>query len=417
MRSASESASSRLCSSRPSTGAALSAGAVRRALALVALVAAPVALEASGSRTGLLLAGAGILAGAIGLSRARLVPPGALVASLVILFLAGAAVARVLPRGGGIAAGGLLERLGAGLSSSSFADLANHRTIFWRAALEMTWDEPISGIGLAGFLYEFPVAYARRHGEISVTDGATNALLEVAAECGLPGLVLAFCAVVPLVSRAWGAAFARTPVDLAARGAGAALLAFLVACQTGSHLRFTEIGPSHESRRRSSVRTGRSGARADARRPKASRAHVPGILAAAGIIGAFVAVLPTARPSAPFRLGRWIGLYSSGRSTSPFRWSGPRVYREIRPAETSVSFRVQNARPDGAPVTLAIEVDGRKEPPVELPGASVRDLDVPVPREARVLRLSGRPTFVPHDLTGSSDFRRLLVGVATGDSQ
>jgi hypothetical protein len=149
--------------------------------------------------------------------------------------------------------------------------------------------------------------------------------------------------------------------------------------------------------------------------PEARGAHVPGILAAAGILGAFVAVLPTARPSAPFRLGRWIGLYSSGRSTSPFRWSGPRAYREIRPGETSVSFRVQNARPDGAPVTLAIDVDGRSEPPFELPGAFVRDLDVPVPQGARVLRLSGRPTFVPHDLTGSSDFRRLFVGLAPGD--
>ena len=219
-----------------------SADAARRALALVALVAAPLALEASGSRTGLLLGGAGILAGAIGLARARLVSPKALVAALVALLLAGAALVRVLPRGGGIAAGGLLQRLGAGLSSSSFADLANHRTLFWRTALEMTWDEPLSGIGLAGFPYEFPGAYARRHGEISVTDGATNALLEVAAECGLPGLVLALCAVVPLLSRAWDAAFAKTPLDAAARGAGAALLAFLVACQTGSHLRFTEIG-------------------------------------------------------------------------------------------------------------------------------------------------------------------------------
>ena len=65
-------------------------------------------------------------------------------------------------------------------------------------------------------------------------------------------------------------------------------------------------------------------------------------------------------------------------------------------------------------MTLAIDIDGRSDPPVELPGASVRDLDVPVPRGARVLRLTGRPTFVPHELTGSSDFRRLLVGIAPG---
>jgi len=391
------------------------ARASRRAFAFLALVAAPLALEASGSRTGLLLAGAGILAGAIGLARARLVPGKVLMAALAALLLAGAALVRVLPRGGGIAAGGLLERLGAGLSSSSFAELANHRTLFWRTALEMTWDEPLSGIGLAGFPYEFPAAYARRHGEISVTDGATNALLEVAAECGLPGLVLALCAVFPLLARAFHAAFAMTPLDGAARGAGAALLAFLVACQTGSHLRFTEIALLTSLVAAFLFVPGAPARETPPTQPETAGTHVPGILAAAGILGAFVSILPTARPSAPCRFGRWIGLYSSGRSTSPFRWSGPRVCREIRPGETSVSFRVQNARPDGAPVTLTIDVDGRSEPPVELPGASVRDLDVPVPPGARVLRLSGRPTFVPHELTGSSDFRRLFVGLATGE--
>ena len=206
----------------------------------------------------------------------------------------------------------------------------------------------------------------------------------------------------------------KTPLDPAVRGAGAALLAFLVACQTGSHLRFTEIG----------LFTGliaaflfvpRSGERELPPEPESRGAHVPGILAAAGILGAILAVLPTARPSAPFRLGRWIGLYPAGRAPNPFRWSGPRVCREIRPGETSVSFRVENARPDGAQVTLAIDVDGKSEPPIEVPANTVRDLDVPVSASARVVRLSGRPTFVPHELTGSSDFRRLLVRVAPGD--
>jgi O-antigen ligase len=391
------------------------ADAARRVLALTALVAAPLALDASGSRTGLLLGGAGLVAGAIGLARARLVSPKALAAALAVLLVTGGALVRVLPRGGGIAAGGLLQRLGAGLSSSSFADLANHRTLFWRGALEMAWDEPLSGIGLAGFPYEFPGAYARRHGAIFVTDGATNALLEVAAECGLPGLVLALGAAVPLLSRAWGAAFADSSLDLPARGAGAALLAFLVACQTGSHLRFTEIGLL-TSLVAAFLFVPHPGAREPLPEdPGARGAHVPGILAAAGILGALVAVLPTARPSAPFRFGRWIGLYTSGRSTSPFRWSGPRACREIRPGETSVSFRVQNARPDGAPVTLVIDVDGNSAAPIELPAASVRSLDVPFPSGARVLRVSGSPTFVPHELTGSSDFRRLFVALATGD--
>jgi O-antigen ligase len=388
---------------------------LRRGLALVALAAAPVALESSGSRTGLLLAAVAVVAGSIGLARARLVSRRALLAALAAAVLAGAAIVPALPRGGGIAVGGLFQRLGAGLSSSSFADLANHRTLFWRTALEMTWDEPLSGVGLAGFPYEFPEAYARRHGAIGVTDGATNAFLEVAAECGLPGLALAIFAVVPLLARAWTSTFAATAVDGAARAAGAALLGLFVACQTGAHLRFPEIGllaglvagflfvPRLESRTPSAAEA-----------PTAA-AHVPSLLAAAGIAGAFAATLHTTVPGAPFRLGRWIGLYATAPSSNAFRWSGPRACRRLQPGETSVSFRVENARPDGHPVTLGIDLDGRPEAAIELPGASSRDLTVAVPPGAQVLSVSGRPTFVPHDLTGSADFRRLSFRLAPGD--
>ena len=390
--------------------------APRRGLALLALAAAPVALESSGSRTGLLLTAVAVLAAAIGLARARVVSRPALIAAFAAAVALGVAIVPALPRGGGIAVGGLFQRLGAGLSSSSFADLANHRTLFWGTALEMTWDEPLSGIGLAGFPYEFPAAYGRRHGAIRVTDGATNALLEVAAECGLPGLVLALLAVVPLIARAWDATFARTPLDGAARAAGAALLGLVVACQTGSHLRFPEIGllsglvagflflPRLEARAK------------PAEEEPASGSHVPALLAAAGIVGAFVAALPTASPAAPFRLGRWIGLYAAAPSPNPFLWCGPRACRRIQPGETSVSFRVENARPDGHPVTLAIDLDGRSERAFELPGASSRELTVAVPPGAQVLRVSGRPVFVPHDLTGSADFRRLSFRVAPGNA-
>jgi O-antigen ligase len=394
-----------------------SGDASRRGLALLALAAAPVALESSGSRTGLLLTAVALVAGAIGLGRARVVSRKTLLAALAAAVALGAAIVPALPRGGGIAVGGLFQRLGAGLSSSSFADLANHRTLFWRTALEMTLDEPLSGVGLAGFPYEFPGAYARRHGAIGVTDSATNAVLEVAAECGLPGLALAVFAVVPLLARAWSATFARAALDPTARAAGAALLGLFVASQTGSHLRFPEIGllaglvagflfvPRTEAQRTR-----------DAEEAPAGGAHVPALLAAAGIVGAIAAALPTAAPAAPFRLGRWIGLYAAGPTPNPFRWSGPRACRRIQPGEASVSFRVENARPDGRPVTLVLDLDGRPERELELPGASSRDFTVPVPPRAQVLGVSGRPAFVPHDLTGSADFRTLSFRLAPGDT-
>ena len=390
--------------------------APRRGLALVALAAAPLALESSGSRTGLLLTAVIVLVGATGLARARLVRQRTVLAALAAAVLAGIVIVPALPRGGGIASGGLLQRLGAGLSTSSFAELANHRTLFWRTALEMTWDEPLSGVGLAGFPYEFPDAHARRHGAVGVTDSATNAFLEIAAECGMPGLALAIFAVAPLLARAWNATFGASSPDGPARAAGAALLGLAVACQTGSHLRFPEIGlltglvagflfaPRLES------------SAGPARDAPANLAHIPALLAAAGIVGAFAAAVPTLSPAAPFRLARWIGLYRGGPSPNPFVWSGPRACRRIREGETSVSFRVANARPDGEPVTLLIDVDGVSQPSLALPGASSRDLTVTLPPGAQVLRLIGRPTFVPHDLTGSADFRTLSFRLAPGDA-
>ena len=138
-------------------------------------------------------------------------------------------------------AGGLVTA--SAVAARDFSSFSNHRVMFWRTAFEMTADEPLSGIGLAGFPYEFPAAYAKRHGPVAVTDSATNALLDVAAECGLPGLLLALLAVVPLLARAFDAAFARGPIDPASRAAGAALAGLFVACQTGSHPRFFEIAP------------------------------------------------------------------------------------------------------------------------------------------------------------------------------
>jgi O-antigen ligase len=390
---------------------------VRRVLALVALAAAPIALESSGSRTGFLLATLALGLGAIGLLRAGRISGRKLALALVVAAAFGAGIAPFLPRGGGIAAGGLLQRLGAGLSSSSLEDVADNRTMFWRTALEMTADEPLSGVGLAAFPYEFPAAYARHHEPIFVTDGATNAVLEVAAECGLPGLVLALLAVIPIFSRAWKEALSRAPIDLTARASGAALFGLAVACQTGSHLRFPEIAiltsllagllflaPSPDE------------APAVAAEPfPAGWAHLPGILAAAGIVGAFVAVLPTARPSAPFRVGRWIGLYGPDPTPRPFRWSGPRACRIILPGETEEAFRVQNARPDGLPMTLVVDVDGRRATSLPIPGGSSREMTVPVARGAGMLCVTGSPTFVPHELTGVADFRRLSFRLAPGD--
>jgi hypothetical protein len=391
---------------------AVSDGA-RRAAALAGLLAAPFALESSGSRTGFLLLGAAALFAAVGLLRKRRVSPLAAVAVAAALLGAGVLAARLLPRGGEIASGGLVRRLGAALEARDFAAFANNRVMFWRTAFEMTGDEPLSGVGLAGFPYEFPAAFSRRHGPIAVTDGATNALLDVAAECGLPGLLLALLAVVPLLARAFDAAFARGPIDPASRAAGAALAGLFVACQTGSHMRFFEIAlltslvagfllvPHLTSR---ANRTAAPGGW------KPSRTGA--ILAAAGILGSAAAVLPTARAEAPFRVKTWAGVYPA-RPGDPYHWAGPLAYRGIRPGETSVVFRIQNARPDGAPVSVSVDVDGRAAVALGVPGGGeTRDVRLDVPPGAKILRVRTLSSFVPRDVSGGADRRRLSIRLA-----
>ncbi len=383
----------------------------RRVAALAGLLAAPVALESSGSRTGFLLLGAAALAAAVGLLRTQRVRPLVAAAAAAALLGTGLLAVRLLPRGGAIAAGGLASRLGAALSARDFSAFANHRVMFWRTAFEMTGEEPLSGVGLAGFPYEFPAAYAKRHGPVAVTDGATNALLDVAAECGIPGLVLALLAVVPLLAFAFDAAFARGGVDPASRAAGAALAGLFVASQTGSHTRFFEIA----------LLTSLAAAfvlpprRALEHRPAAGErwnpARTAGLLAGAGLIGSFVAVLPTARPEAPFRATTWAGVYPARRG-DPFHWAGPLAYRGIRPGETSVAFRVQNARPDGAPAAVSVDVDGHPVASLDVPGGATRDVRFDVPPGGTVARIRTRPAFVPADVTDSTDRRRLAIRVA-----
>jgi hypothetical protein len=276
----------------------------------------------------------------------------------------------------------------------------------------MTGDEPLSGVGLAGFPYEFPAAYARRHGPVAVTDGATNALLDVAAECGVPGLVLALLAVVPILALAFDAAFARGPVDAVSRGAGAALAGLFVACQTGSHTRFFEIALLTSLSAAFLVVPRRSPP--EDRAPAGvgwKPARTAAVLAGAGLLASLVAVLPTARPEAPFHAATWAGVYPS-RPGDPFHWAGPLAYRRIRPGETSAAFRVQNARPDGASVAVSVDVDGRTAASLDVPGGETRDVRLDVPPGGAVARIRTRPAFVPAGVAGRDDRRRLAIRVA-----
>lgn len=384
---------------RPGPAAAVVAG-----LGLLFLL--PV-LQSSGSRTGLLL-----LAGAAGAAGVGLVREGGR-ARRVALWTAAAAVvalgvvAVVAPRGGPAATGGLLARLGASLSAPNAALLSNHRPMFWGAAFDMLAVEPLSGVGLGGFPFDFPAVYERRWGRPAVaTDSATNLLLDVAAECGLPALVLALGAAVPLLSRATSAAFDGKGADPLGRAAGASLAGFALVSLLGSHLRFPEVALVVAGVAALLPPALAAGPVDGSFRP---RRLLP-VLVGSGVLAALLATAATAEPSAPFRQGRWVGLHDRLR---PRRWTSANAFRRVDPGERRLLLSMANERPDHRGVVMRVRVDDVGAGAVSIPAGPVRFFRVELPEGARVVRLSFDPVFVPRELGRGDDWRTLGVRLHT----
>lgn len=369
------------------------------------LLLLPVILERSGSRTGLLLlAGAAGAAGA-GLvragGRARALALGAGAAALAALALAAA----LAPRGGEAGRGGLFERLGASLSAPDARLLSSHRPMFWGAAFDVLAAEPLSGVGLAGFPFEFPAVHERRHGALPpATDNATNLLLDVAAECGLPALLLALGAAVPLLRRAGEAAFGSGLGDPLGRAAGASLAGFAVASLTGSHLRFAEVALAVAALAALLPPAAPAEPEEGAPRPR----RVLPVLAGSGVLAALLVAAGTARPEAAFRAGRWDGVHDLGR---PRRWTSGEAFRRVAPSERRLDLVLANERPDGRPVLLRFRIDDADAGAFTLPPGEPRRFRVAAGGDARVVRLSVSPTFVPSRLGRGSDRRELGVRI------
>ena len=378
----------------------------RAALAAAAgLVLLPPLLERSGSRTGLLLLAVAAASAVVGLVRAggrpRRLALGAGAAGLALLAVAVLAA----PRGGETNRGGLLERLGSSLSARSTILLSSHRPMFWGAAFDMLAVEPLSGVGLAGFPFEFPSVYERRNAALPPgTDNATNLLLDVAAECGLPALLLALGAAVPVLRRAGEAAFAAPLGDPLGRAAGASLAGFAVASLTGSHLRFADVALAVAAVAALLPAARAEGAADGAAKP---RRLLP-VLAGSGALAALLVAAGTARPEAAFPYGRWAGLHDHAR---PRRWTSAEAFRRVAPGERRLVLALANERPDERPVSVRVRVDDADAGTLSLEAGDPRRFRVELGPGARVVRLSVSPTFVPRRLGSGADGRELGVRI------
>jgi O-antigen ligase len=382
----------------------------RVAAILIVVLVLPV-LQISGSRTGfLILALAGVLALA-GLVRARAVPLRQLGLGVAAALLLAAAVWPLLPKKGNVAAGGLAARLAAAVRTGSLEATANKRLLFWRGGLDVILEEPLSGCGLGGFPYEFPVRFGRKHHPVGFTDNATNAFLDVSAEAGLPALVLALLAVIPVLVRAFDAALARQRIAVGPRLAGAALIGFAIASMTGSHLRFPEVGCLV-------VAVAALVLFSEGPEGKPDPDFVPpryaaAVLVASAVVASLLVIGPTRRPEEAFQNEPWLGLYrpepfeSGGR----FRWMGPAALRRVRPGESSLTLRLRNGRIDDLPVTVTVAVDGETRRGRVLAKGSEATIDIDALSDGQIVRFSARPSFVPGEGPDGRDDRALALMV------
>ncbi|MBL8111893.1 MAG: O-antigen ligase family protein [Acidobacteria bacterium] len=382
---------------------------VRRASAAgLVLVLSAIALETSGSRSGLLLLVLGALAGGAGLLRQNPRRLGPFLAIAVVLGLSAFAVIRYTPRDGSASFGGLVKRLGASLGSGSFNALASNRPVFWRAAFDVIREEPLSGCGLAGFPYVFPERSSRNGPPPLFTDNATNALLDVGAECGLPGLLLALAAVVPLLVRALDACFGRA-TELVPRAAGAVLLGFFVSGFLGSHLRFPTVALF------AALAVALLPLEAD---PVAAEAAEPRrflpVLVASGALASLLAVLTTLEARTAFRTGPWIGIHpwEIHAENRWQRWMDARAIRQLGPRETSLDLLVRNERPDGRPVLVTASVNGVPRVRLSVPVGAHEPLALSGLPAGGLVRLDFDPVFRPRRLTGANDDRTLSLILA-----
>lgn len=388
--------------------AALSGRGAVRIIGVAALLAGALALERSGSRTGLVVAFGAAAAAAVGAVRSGGARRRVAIAGSCVLLAGGLLAVLLLPRTDAPAAGPLSRRLGAALASKSAADLASHRPLFWRAALDVVGQEPLSGCGLGGFPYVFPVLMAESGLPVRFTDNATSAYLDVAAEAGLPALLLALGAAVPLLARGFKAATAPRSGPAGARAAGAALAGFFVATFLGSHFRFPEVAILLAL------------VAAFLPPPVSEDADVPGprlvlpVLVGSGVLAALLAALPTLSAERAFPRDGWAGAFGSEGVPTGRRWLGGRAFRRILPAETEAVVTLLNDRPDGRAVRAWVEVDGDAAGSVDLPAWRPSRYRVgPLPRGAEALRLRFSPTFVPREINGAPDNRELSVQLAS----
>jgi O-antigen ligase len=309
---------------------------------LAALVLAG-GLFLSGSRTGLLLALAGILV----LFLARGLPSRARLAGLALLAAVAVAGAVLLLRGTG-------GSLGARVAQSFDSNLpmeyrVSARPLLWRAAVRLFLRHPVEGAGMGAFSWQFPDLMSEERRRFAMRDNPGSGYVQALAETGAAGFFLT--ALFALAAGRQALRRAREP-DAGIGGAGVAAAAFLVALAVGSHWLATDVSLFFFLL--AAVAAGSSGAAGSRMMGTLTRAAVLLYAAAAA-----VAILLTANPAETFRHAPRIGFHEQETGPGgPFRWTRRRFALWLEPGQTR-RLVLAHFSPSPAPVDLTATLEGR----------------------------------------------------------
>jgi len=368
----------------------------RERWAIWTLLPLPFGLSLSGSRSGFLIA---ILGSAAIIALASLdkhwraaLAVGALGLALAIAFLPQASV-------GGV--GGRVRQLFR--SALSLDDRTSSRPILWRAAVRLFADSPIEGGGVGSFSWQLPDVAAAQGNRLPMRDNPGSAYLQALAETGIVGLALTLAFVLALGRQA----LARTR-EPGSSGAGAGLLAFLIALLVGSHWLAPEVSILFFLLSAQTAIGGEPRSR--------TKVLLTVALMVLYTVSMSLAAARTADPRETFRYSRLIGFHRlEAGPGGHFRWTKKKFAIWVdRAAPEQLSLA--NYSPEGKPVGMTVRADdGILYRHSVRPGEAVH-LALWSGGRARPFRFELDRAFVPKRLTGSDDRRELgLLAVLPED--
>lgn len=370
--------------------ARLGTESARRLLAAGMTLLLTAGLLLSGSRSGLLAAGLGLLVMVLSPERSGRRRLALWAVALALLVAAAVVALRGVPGSTGSRLSQMLD------ASTSVEYRASARPLLWESAIRLFRRHPVAGAGLGAFSWQLPDLLAERGRALPMRDNPGNAYLQALAETGAIGFLLTVAFALALLRFAWSGS----------EGAGAAVAAFLVALLAGSHWFAPDVALFFF------LLSAVAAAPAAAPEPL-SRARLRGALVVIYAVAVVWAGLSTLRSDAAFRHRPGIGFHAKEvGSGGPFYWTQRRFAIHL-PAGKDMRLILAHYTPEGRDVELTAETAGRVVFARTLaPGQAIQLRLRGASAGARVVRFSVSRSFVPKRLGLSSDRRELgLVAV------